>query len=451
VRNIELWSSIKSVFAGRPKNVPDPQTIPNDLFNWYTSTVNRTSKYKTVLPRNPTADQLRNFAKNAIVRRPINYIEDTLCNMDYILDNKDINDTNDYTAQKAIARAVIEQPNLIHSRSKLFRMILEDLVVLDSGACEKVPAGDPRHPLYLYPTDGFTIQYVIPYNYTDPNAAVYMQRQQGEMRYFTMNQLAYLKRNHFTDRPQGLSPVLTAYNYIVYLLNANERADAVASNATADYLISLGEKVSESDRERFATYMAEEIEGTGKIPVVAGSDSVDAKQIRAINKDETRIPWQEFLMSIVALSFPFPKEKMGITGSNDRSTAEDLDSIVTNELVKPYGNILEDFVNNDILRMLGYDKLFGMSFVYAQSEAQKTAKSKRLTAELVAGGITENEFRDQMGYARSSSEYADLTTSEKTAKINYDLPANNGGYNGVGDIKNNYDGKPTDNKMKGGE
>jgi len=152
-------------------------------------------------------------------------------------------------------------------------------------------------------------------------------------------------------------------------------------------------------------------------------------------------------MSIVALAFPFPKERMGITGSNDRSTAEDLDSILMNELIKPYANIMQDFVN-DILKTLGYDKLFKMSFVFAETEKQKTAKSERLTKELIAGGLTENEFRSAMGYKQSDSKYADMTTSEKTATINKDIPSNNGGYNGGGDIKNNYQDKPTENKMK---
>ena len=442
----KIGSIIKNIFAGRLRNTPQPESIPNDLFNWYTNTVNRASKYKTVLPRNPTADQLRNFAKNPIVRRPINYIEDTICNMDYFFENVDKNDTNDYSEQKKLVRKIIEQPNLIHNRQKLFRMILEDIIVLDSGACEKVVSGDPSHPLYLYPTDGFTIQYVIPYNYTDPNAPVYMQMQQGEMKYFTTKQLAYLKRQHFTDRPQGLSPVLSAYNYITYLLNANERADGVASNATADFLISLGEGVNETDRERFATYMSEEIEGTGKIPVAAGSKSIDTKQIRAINKDGCYLDWQRFLMNIVALAFPFPQEKMGINTTSDRNSMEDYEAVMINELIKPYANILQDFVNTDILGMLGYDKLFKMSFVYEATEAQKTSKSARLTKELISGGITENEFREQMGYGKSDSKYADMTTTEKSANINKDLGIN-GGYNGSGDLKNNYSDKPTDNKM----
>jgi phage portal protein BeeE len=446
---MKLWESIKNIFAGRPKNSPEPVTVPNDLFNWYANIANQKNKqYKNILPRNPSIEQLRNFAKNAIIRRPINYIEDTICNLKYQLVNVDINDETDYAVQKLIAINTVEQPNIIHSRKQLFRMVLEDLVVLDSGACEKAIGGNPLRPLYLYPTDGSTLQYVIPYNYTDENAALYAQRQYDGIKYFTAKQIAYLKRNHFTDRPQGLSPVLAAYNYIVYLLNSNERADGVASNATADFLINLGEGVTDTIRQEFIKYMEEEIQGTGTIPVTAGNNNVDTKQIRAINKDGLYLEWQQFLMGVIAIAFPFPKEKMGITSSNDISTAADLDSIMVNELIKPYASIIEDFVNLDILKTLGYDKLFKFSFVYEETETQKTSKSARLTKEMIAGGLSENEFRLQMGYKQSSSRYADMTTSEKTATINKDIPSNNGGFNGSGDKKNNYQDVPTDNKMK---
>jgi phage portal protein BeeE len=351
----------------------------------------------------------------------------------------DVNDVTDYSNQKSIATNIIEQPNIIQTRKVFLRMILEDLVVIDAGASEKAMGGDPKHPLFLYPVDGSTLQYVIPYNYTDENAATFAQRQYEGIKYFTTKQIAYLKRNHFSDRPQGLSPVLTAYNYIVYLLNANERADGVASNATADFLISLGEGVTDTIRQEFIRYMEEEISGTGTIPVVAGAKNIDAKQIKAINKDGLYIEWQQFLMSIIAISFPFPKEKMGVTSSSDRSTAEDMDSIMLNELIKPYASIIEDFINNDVLKMLGYDGLFKFEFIYTETESQKSSRSLRVTSEFTAGVISENQAREQLSYPKSTSVYGDMNVFEAKAKMNMDMPANNGGYTGQGEKVNNGD------------
>ena len=49
------------------------------------------------------------------------------------------------------------------------------------------------------------------------------------------------------------------------------------------------------------------------------------------------------------------------------------------------------------------------------------SKSNRLTKELTLGGISENEFRKQMGYAKSDSKYADMTSDERKANINKDI------------------------------
>ena len=60
--------------------------------------------------------------------------------------------------------------------------------------------------------------------------------------------------------------------------------------------------------------------------------------------------------------------------------------------------------------------------------------------EYYRGAITENEFRDNMGYPQSDSPYASLTYPEKTVKINVDNGLA-GGFNGVGNVKDTSDTK----------
>lgn len=425
---MSIKDKLHRFFAGRPKSVPDPQTIPNQWFNWFW---NKSKKQpKTVLPKNPTVTQLRNFAKNSIVRRPISIIEDTITRLPYELTNVNKADTNEYLAQKAIALSIIANPNVVHSWKPFVKMILDDLVTLDAGCFEKAMGGSSDRPLFLYPTDGSTVQFVVPYNYTDENSARYAQQQPLETKYFSSKQLAYLQRNHFTDRPEGLSPILAAYNYIIYFLDSNERANGVATNATADFAMNLGENVTGPEREAFIEYMANEIEGTGRIPIIAGSKGIDTKQIRAINKDGLYQSWQEFLMGIIAISFGLPPQKLGVITTNDRSTAEDLDNMIMTELVKPYADIIEDAVNQHFLRPLGYDKLFKFSFVYAETETQKKLRSDRVTQELEKGAITENEARVLLGHSKRDSKYADVSYSEAKAMLNVDFnpnPQSNGG------------------------
>lgn len=419
---MNIKDKLLSIFSARPKNSPEPLTIPNQWFNWF----NRKAKNapKSTLPKNPTATQLRNFAKNSVVRRPIAIIEDTITRLPYELNNVNKADTNDYQRQKQIALNIIANPNVVHSWTPFIKLILEDLVTLDAGVFEKAIGGNPDRPLFLYPTDGASVQFVVPYDYTSEDSARYAQAQPLETKFFSSKQLGYLQRNYFTDRPEGLSPILAAYNYIVYFLDANERANGVATNATADFLVSLGKNVTGTEREAFTEYMVNEIEGTGKIPVIAGSEGIDTKQIRAINKDGLYQAWQEFLLTIIAISFGIPPQKLGVITTNDRSTAEDLDNIIMTELVLPYSTIIEDAVNEHILKPLGYDKLFKFSFVYTESEASKKLKSDRVTNEFEKGVITENEARVSLGHAKRDSKYADVSYSEAKGMLNVDYNPN---------------------------
>ena len=433
-----LWDKITRIFAARS---PTGDAVPNQSFIWYD---NVRGRQKQVLSKPPSVKQLRAFARNSIVRRPINLASDTISRLEYRLVNIDPDSKRKYARQKQIAQTIIDNPNIVHSRRVFTKMVVEDLVVLDAGVFEKTWGKDVNRPLFLYPVDGATMQMVVPYDYTNDNAARYAQQQPKEIRYFSAKQIAYLQRNQFTDTPYGLYPVLATYQYIQQFLNANERADGVAGNATADFLISLGERVKPNEREEFIRYFAEEIEGTGKIPVFSGTDSVDTKQIRAISKDGLYQEWQQFLLTIVAISFGLPPQKIGVLMQADRSTADDLDKIVMDELVKPYADIIEDAYNEHVLRPLGFDKYFRFEFVYEESQKDKTQKTNRINSEFQAGYITPNEAREKAGYSRIENEYCDMIADERKARINADIGSN--GYHGVGN--DGWEDKVTENKLK---
>lgn len=433
-----LWDKITRIFAARS---PTGEAVPNQSYIWFDNTWR---KQKQALSKPMDNRRLRDFAKNSVVRRPINLIKDTVARLDYRLVNVETDSKRTYARQRKIAKSIIDGPNIVHSRKNFMKMILEDLIVLDAGVFEKTWGKDINRPLFLYPVDGASIQMVVPYDYTDDDAARYAQQQPGGMRYFSAKQLAYLQRNHFTDHPYGLSPVLSAYQYIQQFLNANERADGVAGNSTADFIISLGSQVKEKDRQAFMQYFEEEIEGTGKIPIINGTDNIDTKQIRAISKDGLYQEWQQFLLTIIAVSFGLPPQKIGVLMQADRSTADDLDKIVMDELVKPYADIIEDAYNEHVLKPLGYDKYFRFEFVYEESQKDKTMATSRINSEYQAGYITANEAREKAGYERIENEYCDMIADERKAKINSDIGSN--GYHGVGG--DGWEGKVTENKQE---
>ena len=407
---------------------PLRRLLPNQTYSMWK--VPSDGLYKTSLPKNPNTVELRRLSKEPIVRKAISIIQDSLSRQPYTIDV--IGGRGKFIKQIATIQNIIEHPNLVDSRESFTKRLLDDAVVVDAMCAEVADSTDPTHPVYLYPVDGSTIQFVVPYDYVDENAARYMQRQEDGMHYFSAKDIAYLQRSYFTYQPFGLSPVMQAYRYIQFYLDSLERSNAKATNGIADFLINLGEDVTEEQRQAFVEYMAKEIQGTGDVPVFAGT-KVDTKQLTMAGVDGLYLQWQEKLTQIIGVAFGLPPERLGIVMPNDRSTGIDQENMMVQEVIRPYGAMMETLINNYIIQRMGYGGMLKFRFLYEESEQQKSTKSTRLVNEYYRSTITENEFRHMMGYPLSTSEYADMTLVEKTAKINVDLGIA-GGFHGNGDV-----------------
>ena len=426
-RGEKLFSNVRKYLAS-VLAPPEMKLLPTDRYmSWLPKDVKR----KTVLPKNPSVTQLRNFSREPIVRKAITIVQDALARQDYVIEV--IGGRGKCTRQIAVVKNIIENPNVIDRRESFVKRIFDDALVLDALTVEVAQADDPSHPLYLYPIDGATIKHVVPYDYSDPNAARYVQQQSDGNKYFTANEVAYLQRSYFTYQPYGLSPVMCAYNYIKYYLDALSQSNTKATNNTADYIIDLLD-VSADERERFIQYFKEEIEGTGRIPVINGTE-IETKQIRSGLGEMSYLKWQEVLTTIIGVAFGLPPEKLGIMIANDRSTGEDQENIVMQDLIKPYANMYENLINTYVIKKLGFEGILRFRLMYEDSESLKSMKSKRMIEEYYRGAITENEFREKMGYNISDSNYADMTYPEKTVKINVDNGVVNTGFSGVGTVK----------------
>ncbi len=416
--------------------------VPTDRFGMV---VPVNIKYQSTIPRNPTYHMLRNFAKHPIVSRPITAVQDRISRLQYEIRPKVKG--RKYTKQIKIIRNIIDNPNIDQTRRRFESMIIQDMLTLDAGVFEVCKSEDPNHPLYLYPIDGATIQHTIPIEYTNPFAQKYMQSTPDGNVFFRRDEMCYLRKDCFTDRPYGISPVQKAYDYIKYLLDASESASDNVNTKTAGMIISLGENFTEEQTNKFREYFSNEVEGSGRIPIVGGTKGLTTGQIRSFTEDMVYKTWLDWLTTVIAMAFPFPVSTM-INVSADRSTKEEIETQIMEELVKPYASLLEDAYNTHVINLLGYGDILEFHYVYEDSENMKTQKWNRLNSAFTAGAITENEWRDRAGFEPSSSKYANLTGDERKAQINKDLGVN--GFNGLGNIKDNSESK-TKTPNKGGE
>lgn len=247
-----------------------------------------------------------------------------------------------------------------------------------------------------------------------------------------------------TASPYGLGAVASAYVYIDYLLNTQEYANTVASNAMPKYGLNI-KNITPDQLKAYRKYLANEVAGTNSIPVFS-SDGIESTQMGAINDDALYAGWQQLLMSIIAVSFNLPPEKLSITKSNDRSTVEEKDQNVLEEAVKPYANILSKAFNR-MFREAGYGHL-KVEHIFAESEKAKASRSDRVVKEFKEGILTENDARELLSYPKRESEYSDITIFEAKAKVNKDYMVL-GGFNGVGTVKDTSEVKDSADKATG--
>lgn len=437
---MEVFETMKKFMAS--KTAPLMKLITNREQQVWMPRGSKGTARKSVLPNKLSAIQLRNLSREPIIRKAITIVQDTLVRQPYVVDV--IGGRGKYTKSVATVTNIIEHPNIIDNKETFFKRLIDDALVLDAMVVEVSRSKSPTHPIYLYAVDGSTVKKLAPIDYTNENAYRYVQEQNDGSKYFTAKQVAYLQKSYFTYNSYGFSPVQQSYNYVQYYLDAIEQASGRASNSTADFIISLGENVTEEERASFCEYMANEIEGKhGRIPVAAGTKDLKTEQLKALGNDGLYIDWQLRLTQIVAMSFGLPPERIGIVIPNDRFTHNDQEATMIQELIRPYGSMIETLINCYVIEPMGLGGILKFRFIYEDSEAQKGKKSTRLQGEYAKGLITENEFREEMGYEPSNSKYADVTYPEKTIMLNVDNGiGNGGGFNGIGNLKDTSDSKP---------
>lgn len=387
-------------------------------------------RYRTYGLQTGKQKQLRALSRNGIVRRGIERIKQGVLDLPWEL--RAVGKTNKKQQfDKQVIENILKNPNIVHGYQEFWGMVLEDLIVLDAGVFNKVKGGNPLKPLYLYPIDAITVDKLTPIDYTNPDGKQYIQ-QMGLMdsKEFNIHEMAYLQINHFADNPYGLSPVEKLWRYINYFMDALDNAGDIASIDTAKFVVAL-ENASQEEINRFRKYMQDEIEGTGRIPVVGTSANghVTSSQIGAINSDSLFIDWQKFLLTLVAKCFALPESFFIERETNDRNTLDDQLQQVVIEAIMPYANLIEKAINRHIINELGITGI-EFKFVFEESDKQKQSRIDRAEKKYSSGGLTENEYRIELGLEPRKTEYADLNIFEAKAKLNKDFNVN--GFRGQG-------------------
>ena len=429
----------------RPRNSPERNTEALPQQSIYGSIVPFTTinGKRHVTPK-PNSLAIRNFSRNnAVVRRCINIIKDAIVKKKLVIEDVDGNDNREL---KAIFANLFEHPNDDDTARTFKAAVIEDLACGDCGCIEIAKSGNPQRPMFLFSVDGLSMEFVLGASdnikFAQRQTTGYgmgLQSAPTNYKYFTGDQILYLKKQCFTSTPYGLSAIEAAWDYIRALTNTFNYSAEIASNALPKFMANI-KGINGDVLNAYRSYFEYECIGTPNLPLVSAED-VKAVQIAPISEEATFKAYQEFVIGIIAISFGIPAEKLAVAKSNDRSKISEINENLLQDCIIPFCDVLEESYNR-IIAMTGFGDKVRARFVHEETLEQKQTKQTMMVELFQNDLATANGALKMLGLPLLDDEYADDRVTLYKAKVNEDHMVQAGGYNGSGDIKANNTGSP---------
>jgi len=353
-----------------------------------------------VMPK-PTPANLRRFAEMPIARKAINTIKDRIAGMQWRIQprhGRSLDDLPDAAERIATLVLNFEQPNPEDSFRSFIEQILEDVLVGGFGAIELDLSGDPGHPLTLWPVDGASIRIRTDWD-GNPSSPHYVQATAA----FVPDQdisladeeLSYIRLNSRTYTPFGLGKLEVAFETIHEFLCAHRFASRLASNSVVQYALWL-QNFAPQQHERLIRWWQDEIEGTGKVPILSVETKPEVLHFNGGTDADLRLQWQEFLIRMIADAFDLPPMLLGLERDVNRNTATTQYDDAFRTAVVPVARLVSEHLTRDAIgKRLGWDDL---EFVFTDVDAPNELEQAQIQQILIGCGVlTVNEVRRMKG------------------------------------------------------
>ena len=356
------------------------------------------------LPK-PTPYNLRRFAETPVARKAINTVKDRVAGMRWRVQPKNGRspaEVPDAADRIRILTDNLDTPNSDDSFRSLAEQVLEDVSVGGFGAIEVELSGDPSRPLNLWPVDGASIRMRTDWD-GNPGSPRYVQVA-GAFTPSTQivlndDELIYIRLNPRTHTPFGLGRLEVAFESISAFLGAHRYAARLASNSVVQYALWL-QDLGPSQHERLIRWWQDEIEGTGKVPILTVENKPEVLRFAGGTDADLRLQWQEFLIRIIADAFDLPPMLLGLERDVNRNTATTQYDDAFRTAVVPVARLIAEHLTRDVIsKRLGWDDL---EFVFTDVDAPNELEQAQIQQILLQNGVlTVNEVRRMRGLAET--------------------------------------------------
>jgi len=267
------------------------------------------------------------------------------------------------------------------------------------GAIELDLTGDPAHPLTMWPVDGASIRIRTDWD-GNPASPHYVQSTlitYAPEKVITLadEELSYIRLNARTYTPFGLGKLEVAFETIHEFLCSHRYAARLASNSVVQYALWL-QNLSPQHHERLIRWWQDEIEGTGKVPILTVENKPEVLRFAGGTDADLRLQWQEFLIRIIADAFDLPPMLLGLERDVNRNTATTQYDDAFRTAVVPVARLVSEHLTRDaISKRLGWDDL---EFVFTDVDAPNELEQAQIQQILLSSGVlTVNEVRRMRG------------------------------------------------------
>ena len=357
----------------------------------------------------PTPANLRKFAETPVARKAINTIKDRIACMRWTIrprNGRSLRELPDAEARMRTLTEIFEQPNPDDSFRSMAEQVLEDIIVGGFGAIELVKKEDADHPLELWPVDGATIKIRTDWD-GNPESSRYVQQTGifGAPGQVSLNddELSYIRLNPRTHTAFGLGRLEVAFETVHAFLGAHRYAGRLASNSVVQYALWLND-VTPAQHERLIRWWQDEIEGTGRVPILSAEQKPEVLRFAGGTDADLRLQWQVFLMRVIADAFDLPPVFLGLENDVNRSTAAELNAMAFQQAIVPTARLLAEHLTRDVIaKKMGWKDL---EFVFTDLDTKDPMQEAQLQEILLRSGVmTVDEVRKMRGLdGKGSSE-----------------------------------------------
>src|SRR6185312_15167797 len=353
-----------------------------------------------VMPK-PTPANLRRFSETPVARRAINTIKDRVAGMRWRIQarpGKSLSTIPDGEWRAQVLADNFHAPNPDDSFRSMAEQVLEDVIVGGYGALEVQATGDAQAPLVMWPVDGSTIRIKTDWD-GSPSSPRYEQvtGRWGKDGQVVLNddELIYVRLNPRTSTPFGLGRLEVAFETISAFLGAHRYAGRLASNSVVEYALWM-QGLSPERHERLIRWWQDEIEGTGRVPIISVENKPEVLRFGGGTDADLRLQWQEFVLRVIAGAFDIPPMFVGLEQDVNRNTASEMNDLAFRQAIVPTARLLAEYLTRGAIhKKLGWNDL---EIVFADVDSPNELEEAQIQQILLQSGVlTVNEVRRMRG------------------------------------------------------